>query len=72
MDETWYLTCSTCKANVEARLVFPTTDRSIYVVGRCTHCAQRGERASVVFKYKLVHHDEWMALMSIDNLPVAR
>lgn len=72
MDETWYLTCANCESKVEAKFVFPTSDRSIYVVGRCVQCAVRGHKASVIFKYKRVDHEEWEALMLIEHLPVAR
>ena len=72
MDETWYLSCSNCHGKVPARLVFPTSDRSIYVVGRCATCANNGDKASVVFKFHRVTHEEWEALMLIDELPVAK
>lgn len=72
MEEIWYLTCSNCNDKVPALLVFPTQDHSIYVVGRCSRCALRGQKASVVFKFNRVDHDEWEALMRIDELPVAK
>lgn len=73
LRDAWKLTCPRCGSReVIATLVFPTQDRSVYIVGACIPCNTPMKDKSVVLKFVSVSHDEWSALMSVPHLPVAK